>query len=73
MLGLEGWVIVEFTITTTGAVRDVVVVETSNLMFDQSAVQAAAKFKYKPRVVNGVPVEVTGVKHRLTYRMDQQR
>lgn len=71
ILGHEGWVIVEFTITTTGAVRDVVVAESSNLMFNQSAVQAAAKFKYKPRVVNGVPVEVTGVKHLLTYRLDE--
>jgi protein TonB len=28
------------------------------------------KFKYKPRVVDGVPVEVSGVKTRITFELE---
>ncbi len=66
--GIEGWVIVEFTVTTNGSVRDPVVVESSPAnTFDQAAIQAALKFKYKPRVVDGEPVEVPGVRNKITF------
>lgn len=69
--GMEGWVVVMFTITTTGTIEDVVVVESSHALFERSAVQAAYKFKYRPRVVNGIPVAVTGVKHLLRFVIEQ--
>ncbi len=67
--GMGGWVIVKFTITTTGTVRDVVVVESSHALFERSAVQAALKFKYRPRIVNGTAVEVTGVLHSIVFEV----
>jgi len=71
VLGLSGWVLVRFTITTTGAVRDIEIVESSDPIFERAAVQAAAKFKYKPRVLDGVPIEVTGVQHYIQFRIEQ--
>jgi protein TonB len=69
--GIEGFVIVEFTVTTTGAVRDPVVVEANPKgIFEQAAMDAALKFKYKPRVVNGEPTEVSGVQNRITFKID---
>ena len=67
---LEGYVIVEFVVTTTGSVRDVRIVESSSALFDQAAVEAASKFKYRPRVVDGTPIEVAGVKNRITFKLD---
>lgn len=69
--GIEGYVIVEFTVNKLGAVINPVVVhaEPENI-FDQAAMQAAAKFKYKPRVVNGEPVEVAGVQNRITFKLN---
>jgi protein TonB len=29
------------------------------------------KFKYKPRVVDGQPVEVAGVKTRITFKIEE--
>jgi protein TonB len=29
------------------------------------------KFKYKPRVVDGVPVEVPNVKTRITFKIEE--
>lgn len=68
--GIEGWVLVEFTVTAGGAVRDVVVVEAQpERMFDRAAIAAAEKFRYKPRVINGKPVEVEGVQNLIRFEM----
>jgi TonB family protein len=69
--GMEGWVLVRFTITTTGAVKDIEVVESTHAVFERAAVQAASKFKYKPRVVDGTPVEVTGVLHYIQFEIEE--
>ncbi|MGD8341732.1 MAG: energy transducer TonB [Gammaproteobacteria bacterium] len=61
MRSLEGYVKVEYTITATGDVEDVVVLETTSPIFVRAAVDSALKYKYRPRVVNGAPVAVTGV------------
>lgn len=69
--GIEGYVIVEFTVTKVGSVRDPVVVEANpENIFNQAALDAAKKFKYKPRVVNGEPTEVAGVQNKITFKLD---
>ncbi|WP_218573509.1 energy transducer TonB [Rheinheimera lutimaris] len=69
--GIEGYVIVEFTVTKAGTVRDPVVVEANpEGIFEQAAMDAALKFKYKPRVVNGEAAEVAGVQNRITFQID---
>jgi len=69
--GITGWVLLRFTVTTTGAVKDVEVVESTNSVFERAAINAALKFKYKPRVVDGTPVETTGVLHYLRFEFDE--
>ncbi|MFO7286736.1 MAG: TonB family protein [Gammaproteobacteria bacterium] len=69
--GLEGYVIVEFTVTRTGTTKDIRVVESTNPIFDKPAMDAAAKFKYKPRVINGEPVEVPGVRNKITFVLER--
>ncbi len=66
--GIEGYVIVEFTVTTNGSVRDPVVVDADPPnIFDSAAIKAALKFKYKPRVIDGEAVEVPGVRNKITF------
>ena len=68
--GIEGYVVLEFVVTKTGAVRDPVVVEAKPPgIFDRAAANAALKFKYKPKVVNGEPIEVPGVRNRITFEL----
>ena len=67
--GLEGYVIVEFTVTRTGTVRDVSVVESTSALFERAASEAALKFKYKPRVIDGEAVEVPGVRNKITFEI----
>ena len=68
---LEGYVMVEFTVTETGSVKDVAVVESTASLFEEAAVEAALKFKYKPRVINGQPVEVPGVRNKIVFSVER--
>lgn len=68
--GIEGYVLLEFTVTKTGAVRDPHILESKPPgIFDRSALNAALKFKYKPKVVNGIAIDVAGVKNRITFEL----
>ncbi|MEM7431704.1 MAG: energy transducer TonB [Pseudomonadota bacterium] len=68
--GLEGHVDLAFTVTTAGTVRDPVVIFSTSSLFERAAIRAVLKFKYKPRVVDGVPVDVPNVKTRITFKIE---
>jgi protein TonB len=68
--GLEGHVDLSFTVTTAGTVRDPVILFSTSSLFERAATRAVLKFKYKPRVVDGVPVDVSGVKTRITFQIE---
>ena len=69
--GIEGYVIVEFTVTRQGTTKDHRVVEAKPPgIFDRSALQAAAKFKYKPKIVDGQPIEVPGVQNIIKFEIE---
>jgi protein TonB len=68
--GLEGFVDMSFTVTATGTVKDPIVLQSTSSLFERAATRAVLKFKYKPRVVDGIPVEVSGVKTRITFELE---
>jgi len=58
MQGLEGWVKVEFTITAIGTVKNPRVIDAKpKRIFNREAIRAILKWKFKPRVIDGVPVD----------------
>ena len=70
--GITGYCIVEYTVTTSGAIRDPVAVDCQpSGMFEKASVKASTKFKYKPRVIDGEPIEVPGVQNKFTYELEQ--
>jgi protein TonB len=60
-----------FTVTTAGTVRDPVVEFSTSSLFDRAAIRAVLKFKYKPRVVDGQPVDVPNVKTRIRFQLEE--
>lgn len=69
--GIEGYVLLEFTVNESGAVEDPEVVEADPPgVFDRAAIQAAKRFKYQPRVVDGKPIAVDGVQNMITFELD---
>jgi protein TonB len=69
--GMEGHVDLSFTVTAAGTVRDPIILFSTSSLFERAATRAVLKFKYKPRVVDGVPVDVPGVKTRITFRIEE--
>ncbi|HUO82366.1 MAG TPA: energy transducer TonB [Gammaproteobacteria bacterium] len=66
LAGTEGWVELGFTIRPDGSVADVVVLAAEpRRVFEQSAVNAIRKWRFKPRVVDGRAVE-----RRATQRIE---
>jgi protein TonB len=68
--GLEGQCLIEFTVTSTGTVKDAFAVECTSSLFARASINAALKFKYKPRVVDGEGTEVSGVQHIITFKLE---
>ncbi|HEY7670974.1 MAG TPA: energy transducer TonB [Gammaproteobacteria bacterium] len=70
--GIEGWVIVQFTITPTGSVRDPIVVEAMpKNVFDDAALKAIARWRYNPKIEGGVAVERVGVRTIIRFVLEQ--
>jgi protein TonB len=69
--GIEGWCIVEYTVTRNGTTANGKVVECTSSLFASASLKASAKFKYKPRVINGTPIDVPGVQHKITFELER--
>ncbi|MXZ56604.1 MAG: energy transducer TonB [Gammaproteobacteria bacterium] len=71
--GIEGYVILQFDVTEEDKVENPVVLESKPAhIFDSSAIRAASKFKFKPKIVNGKPVRTMDVKNRITYEIEEE-
>ena len=69
--GIEGHVLVQFTIDELGRVVNATVLHAEPRgVFERAALQAVERFRYKPRVVNGEAIPVSGVQHRLSFELD---
>lgn len=73
--GTEGECVVQYTVTVTGTTRDVEVIKDrcDQPMFHRPSIQAAKRFKYKPRIIDGEAVEVHGVKNRFDFKIVKEK
>ena len=70
--GVEGWVRVQFTITSAGQVVDPAVVDSQPKgVFEATALRAVSRWRYSPKVDSGSAVERRGVQVLLTFQLEQ--
>ena len=70
--GVEGHCTIEYTVTKSGAIREPRAVDCQPAgYFERASIKAASKFKYKPRVIDGEPVDVVGVRNRFTFKLEK--
>jgi protein TonB len=70
--GIEGWVQVQFTITAAGTVKDAKVVDAEpKNIFDDAALRAIARWRYNPKVQEGVAVERVGVQTIIRFEIEE--
>ena len=69
--GVEGWVLVSFTIAATGAVAEPMVVDANPPgVFDAAALRAVMRYRYRPQIVAGVPTPTPGVLLRIYFELE---
>jgi periplasmic protein TonB len=69
--GIEGWVYLRFTVTPQGTTTDIEVLDSDPKgTFEDAAVSAVKKYKYKPRVESGVPVVRPGMEVVLSFEIE---
>ncbi len=66
--GLQGDVVLEFTVGTDGRVRDARVVEGIGHGFDEAALEAARQFEYRAATRAGAPIEAR-IRYRYRFRL----
>ena len=69
--GMEGYAVIEVTVTATGAVRDPVLLEEfpEGWRFGRAALKAAKKLKYNPLVIDGQAHESSGILYKFTFNL----
>ena len=66
--GIEGYCIVQYTVTELGKVKDAFPEACSPIgLFEGVSVESAKEFIYQPRIVDGVPQSVSGVQNKFTF------
>ena len=66
--GIEGYCIVQYTVTELGKVKDAFPETCSPIgLFEGVSVESAKKFIYQPRIVDGIPRSVSGVQNKFTF------
>lgn len=67
--GQSGHCNMVFSVNASGNTFDVRPNNCSDSMFESASIRAAKRFKYSPRLKDGLPVEMHGVTTRITYRV----
>ena len=70
--GMEGWVLLEFTVSKTGAVLNPSIVQADPpIMFNRAALRAVRRWKYKPQIINGKPADRPGVQTVIVFELEE--
>lgn len=70
--GTEGWVRFKFTVAADGSPKDVVILESNpRRIFDRAARRAIIRWKFKPKVVDGKPVDQPNMQYKMEFKLEK--
>ena len=69
--GIEGYVVLEYTVTAAGRAEAPKVVESSDAVFDESALASVNAYRYMPRTIDDQAVDVPGVRTIVRYALSR--
>ena len=69
---IEGWVQLSFYIDKEGTPVNIKVIKSQpQQIFDNSAIKALSKWKYRPKIENGIPIVEKGLSVQLDYELNK--
>jgi TonB family protein len=69
--GVEGYVIVQFTVTSAGTTHDVRVIDAvPPNYFEKTALLAAQRFRHQPGIVEGQPADAPGMMYKFVFELE---
>lgn len=69
---IEGWVQLSFDINKAGKPINIKVIKAQpQQIFDMSAIKAVSKWKYSPKIENGMPIVQKGLSTQLDYKLSK--
>lgn len=66
---IDGFVIFSLTVAADGTTKDIKAILSSAKMFEKSAISAAQKSKYRPRIIDGLPVDAKNIINSTIFRL----
>ena len=70
--GIEGWVVLEFSLNRLGRAHAPRVVESNPPgIFDAAALAALTRWKYRPRIIGGIAAPAPLVRQRIIFKIDK--
>ena len=70
-LGLEGYVDLEFNISTQGLVINIRVAASSNTLFENAAIESLSGWRYEPAMENGKLIQQNSVRTRISFAIEE--
>ncbi len=67
--GVQGTCNVRFDVTPDGTPTNVTITRCDSSMFERSSIRAVERWRYQPKVENGVPVARRGVETQFVYQL----
>ncbi|WP_026941673.1 energy transducer TonB [Hellea balneolensis] len=64
---------VRFNVSAQGVPYDVQATYCTQSLFERATVKSVSKWKYRPKIVNGRAVAMTGVENKVSYRLTDER
>jgi protein TonB len=72
--GIEGYVVVEYTVTRLGLVTNPRVIDSyPRGYFENAALRAIQRFRYNPHQIDGVAMERHGVQQKFTFELEKNQ
>ncbi len=64
---------VRFNVSAEGAPYDVQTTYCTQSLFERATIKSVQRWKFKPKIANGRPVAMMGLKNKVTYRLTDER
>ncbi len=69
----SGHCLVRFNVSAKGAPYNIKTTYCTQSLFERATIKSVEGWKFKPKITNGLPVAMSGLRNKVTYRLTDER